>query len=67
MSTVDKLIPILQTKVEEGLEELPKLSVKTEEFTICLNNTLTAQDLLTRLLYKPAQVNKEDLKTKTNS
>ena len=66
MSTVEKLIPILQSKVEEGLEELPKLSVKTEEFTICLNNTLTAQDLLTRLVYKPAP-KQEDLDTKTIS
>lgn len=54
MSTVEKLIPILESKVQEGLEELPKLSVKTEDFTICLNNTLSAQDLLTRLVYKPA-------------
>lgn len=54
MSTVEKLIPILEDKVKEGLEELPKLSVKTEDFSICLNNTLTAQDLLNRLMYKPA-------------
>lgn len=67
MGTIDKLIPILESKIEEGLEELPKLSVKTEEFTICLNNTLTAQDLLTRIMYKPTQPNKEDLKPKTIS
>lgn len=66
MSTIEKLVPILQSKVEEGLEELPKLSVKTEEFTICLNNTLTAQDLLARLIYKPAP-KQEDLDTKTIS
>lgn len=53
MSTIEKLIPILESKIEEGLEELPKLSVKTEEFTVCLNNTLTAQELLSRLTYKP--------------
>lgn len=51
---VEKLIPILESKVEEGLEELPKLSMKTEEFTICFNNTLTAIDLLHKLTYKPA-------------
>ena len=67
MNTVDKLIPILEAKVQEGLEELPKLSVKTEEFTICLNNTLTAHDLLNRIMYKPAAPKKEDLETKTNS
>lgn len=67
MNTIEKLIPILESKVEEGLEELPKLSVKTEEFTICLNNTLSAQDLLTRLVYKPAQPKKENLDTKTIS
>ena len=67
MSIVDKLIPILEKKVKEGLEELPKLSVKTEEYTICLNNTLSSQDLLAKLLYKPAQPKKEDLETKTNS
>ena len=66
MNTVEKLIPILQSKVEEGLEELPKLSVKTEEFTICLNNTLSAQDLLTRLVYKPVP-KPENLDTKTIS
>ena len=66
MSTIDKLIPILESKVQEGLEELPKLSVKTEEFTICLNNTLTAHDLLNRIQYKPAP-KKEDLETKTIS
>lgn len=66
MSTIEKLIPILESKVEEGLEELPKLSVKTEEFTICLNNTLSAQDLLTRLVYKPAP-KPENLDTKTIS
>jgi hypothetical protein len=59
MSTIEKLVPILQSKVEEGLEELPKLSVKTEEFTICLNNTLTAQDLLNKLMFRPAQTNTE--------
>ena len=59
MSTIDKLIPILEAKVEEGLEELPKLSVKTEEFTICLNNTLTAQDLLHKIMFRPAQPNTE--------
>lgn len=51
---VEKLIPILESKIEEGLEELPKLSVKTEEYTICLRNTLEATDLLHRLTYKPA-------------
>ena len=66
MSTIEKLIPILESKVEEGLEELPKLSVKTEEFTICLNNTLSAQDLLTRLVYKPTP-KPENLDTKTIS
>ena len=53
MSTIEKLIPILEDKVNEGLEELPKLSVKTEEFTICLNNTLSAVDLLNKITYKP--------------
>ena len=53
MNIVEALIPILEKKVEEGLEELPKLSVKTEDFTVCLNNTLTAQELLTRLTYRP--------------
>lgn len=66
MNTVDKLIPILEAKVQEGLEELPKLSVKTEEFTICLNNTLTAHDLLNRIMYKPTP-KPEDLETKTIS
>jgi hypothetical protein len=66
MGTIDKLIPILESKIQEGLEELPKLSVKTEDFTICLNNTLTAQDLLNRIMYKPAP-KKEDLETITNS
>jgi hypothetical protein len=50
---VEKLIPILEKKVEEGLEELPKLSVKTEEYATCLTNTLTSQDLLAKLTYKP--------------
>ena len=50
---VEKLITILNNKVEEGLEELPKMSVKTEDFTICLNNTLSAIDLVNRLQYKP--------------
>lgn len=62
MGTIDKLIPILESKIQEGLEELPKLSVKTEDFTICLNNTLTAQDLLNRIMYKPAP-KKEGLET----
>ena len=53
MGTIEKLIPILESKIEEGLEELPKLSVTTEEFTVCLNNTLTAQELLSRLTYRP--------------
>ena len=65
MNTIDKLIPILESKIEEGLEELPKLSVKTEDFTICLNNTLTAHDLLNRIMYKPTP-KKEDLETKSN-
>ena len=64
---LDKLVPILESKVQEGLEELPKLSVKTEEFTICLNNTLTAQDLLNKIMYRPEPPKKEDLETKTNS
>ena len=67
MGTIDKLIPILESKVQEGLEELPKLSVKTEDFTICLNNTLAAHDLLNRIMYKPTAPKKEDLETKTNS
>ena len=29
------------------------MSVKTEDFTICLNNTLSAIDLVNRLQYKP--------------
>lgn len=66
MGTIDKLIPILESKIQEGLEELPKLSVKTEDFTICLNNTLTAQDLLNRIQYKPMP-KQEDLDTKTIS
>jgi hypothetical protein len=66
MGTIDKLIPILESKIQEGLEELPKLSVKTEDFTICLNNTLTAHDLLNRIMYKPAP-KREDLETKTIS
>ena len=66
MNTINKLIPILEAKIEEGLEELPKLSVKTEDFTICLNNTLTAHDLLNRIMYKPAP-KKENLETKTVS
>lgn len=53
-SRVEKLVEILDKKVDEGLEELPKLAVKTEEFTICLNNTLTSIDLLAKLTYKPA-------------
>ena len=65
MDTIEKLIPILEDKVKEGLEELPKLSVKTEDFTICLNNTLTAQDLLNKLVYRP--VSKQELETKTIS
>lgn len=67
MLTVDKLVPILDNKITEGLEELPKLSVKTEEFTICLNNLLTAQDILNKIIYRPEQPKKEDLETKTNS
>jgi len=51
---VETLVEILDKKVEEGLEELPKLSVKTEDFTICLNNTLSSIDLLGKLTYKPA-------------
>lgn len=66
MGTIDKLIPILESKIQEGLEELPKLSVKTEDFTICLNNTLTAHDLLNRIQYKPAP-KQADLETKSNS
>ena len=66
MNTINKLIPILESKIEEGLEELPKLSVQTEDFTICLNNTLTAHDLLNRIMYKPAP-KKENLETKSNS
>ena len=53
MNIVEALIPILEKKVEEGLEELPKLSVKTEEYATCLTNTLTSQDLLAKLQYKP--------------
>ena len=66
MGTIDKLIPILESKIQEGLEELPKLSVKTEDFTICLNNTLTAHDLLNRIQYKPMP-KQEDLDTKAIS
>lgn len=64
MSTIEKLIPILESKVEEGLEELPKLSVKTEEFSVCLNNTLTAQDLLNRINFKPAPKAEPKVETK---
>lgn len=64
MGTIEKLIPILESKIEEGLEELPKLSVKTEEFSICLNNTLTAQDLLNRINFKPAPKAEPEVETK---
>ncbi len=64
MSTIEKLIPILESKVEEGLEELPKLSIKTEEFSLCLNNTLTAQDLLNRINFKPAPKAEPEIETK---
>lgn len=56
---VEKLIPVLESKITEGLEELPKLSVKTEEYTICLRNTLEAINLLHKLTYKPTTQPKE--------
>lgn len=67
MNTIEKLIPILESKIEEGLDELKKCDIKSEEFTICFNNTLAAQDLYNRIMYKPAAPKKEDLETKTNS
>ena len=34
MNNIETLVKILEDKVTEGLEELPKLSPKTEDFTI---------------------------------
>ena len=47
------LIETLENKLEEGLVELEKANPKTEEFTTCLNNTLTCFDLVSKLTYKP--------------
>ena len=67
MGRLEILVEILDKKVAEGLEELPKLSVKTEDYSICLNNVLTSIDLLNKLTYVPAQPKQEDLETKTIS
>lgn len=53
MNNLETLVKILENKITEGLEELPKLSPKTEDFTICLNNTLSSIDLVNKLTYRP--------------
>ena len=67
MGRLETLVEILNKKVDEGLEELPKLSVKTTDYSMCLNNVLTSIDLLNKLTYKPTPTKPEDLETKTIS
>lgn len=65
---VETLVKILDSKVDEGLEELPKMAVKTEDYTICLNNILSSLDLLNKLTYVPKpEVKPTVLDTKTIS
>lgn len=52
MVTVEKLITIIKAKLEEGLKELPNLAVTTQEFTICFNNTLALQNVLSKLTFQ---------------
>lgn len=67
MGRLETLVEILDKKIAEGLEELPKLSIKTQDYTICLDNTLSSIDLLNKLTYRPTQPKQEDLETKTIS
>lgn len=50
---INILVETLSVKAEEGLLALEKLNVSSEEFTVCLNNTLTCYDLLNKLTYVP--------------
>lgn len=50
---INKLIKILDVKVDGGLKDLEGIPINTEEYTICLNNLLSSMDLLNKLQFKP--------------
>lgn len=65
-NTIEKLIELLPSKIEEGLNKLKELPIESEEFTRCLGNTFQCIDLNNKLSYKP-ESNKEDKDNVTNN
>lgn len=65
-NTIEKLIELLPSKIEEGLNKLKELPIESEEFTRCLGNTFQCIDLDNKLSYKPNS-NKEDKDNVTNN
>lgn len=67
-NTIEKLISLLPSKIEEGLNKLKELPIESEEFTRCLGNTFQCIDLDNKLSYKPEpKSNKEDKDNVTNN
>lgn len=52
-SRIERLVEVLDTKVNAGLYDLEGIPINTEEYTVCLNNLLASMDLLNKLTYKP--------------
>lgn len=52
-SRIERLVEVLDTKVNAGLYDLAGIPINTEEYTVCLNNLLASMDLLNKLTYKP--------------
>lgn len=63
---IEKLIELLPTKIEEGLNKLKELPMESEEFSRCLANTFQCMDLDNKLSYTP-ETNKEDKDDGTNN
>lgn len=52
-SRIERLVEVLDTKVNAGLHDLAGIPINTEEYTVCLNNLLASMELLNKLTYKP--------------